>query len=104
MQALYRVPKSQRRSLAQEYARRSNAVQAAARLGRGLDAETLRKRALDGARGQVVRTGCTYNAGGETQWQVQRSLEGRTDQFDLVANGSVFRTSGPRNLPLRFRP
>jgi hypothetical protein len=104
MQALYRVPKSQRRALAQEYARRSNAVQQQKSIERGPDADTLRKRALDDARGQLVREGCTYAATGETQWQVRRSTEGRTDQFDLVANGSVFRTSGPRNLPLRFRP
>jgi len=56
----------------------------------------------------LLFSGCTAEseqaAEGDTQWRVQRSTEGRTDQFDLVANGSVFRTSGPRNLPLRFRP
>ena len=104
MVALKRIPKHLRSSMAREWAHRSNAVQAAKRIERGVDAETARKHALDDARGMVEREGCTYAATGETHWQVRRSVDGRTDQFDLVANGEVVRTAGPRRLPTRFRP
>ena len=40
--------------MAQEWARRSNAVQSAKRMAREPDFETLRWRALDGARGRAV--------------------------------------------------
>lgn len=66
MQALLRYPKHQRRAIAQEWARRSQAVQAMNRIARGPDAETLRKRALEDARGQIEREGCTYTATSET--------------------------------------
>jgi len=68
------------------------------------DADTVRSRALDDARGTVVRTGCTYTAAGVTEWQVRRSIAGRTNQYDLVANGIVIKTLGMRKLPLRFKP
>ena len=61
-------------------------------------------RAQHDAKGQVLREGCTYTATGETLWQVRRSIAGRCDQLDLVANGKTVRTSGPRKLPERFRP
>jgi hypothetical protein len=61
-------------------------------------------RAQHEAKGQVLREGCTYAATGETQWQVRRSVAGRVDQLDLVANGEVVRTAGPRRMPKRFRP
>ena len=104
MVALKHIPKHLRSAKAREWAHRSNAVQAANRIERGVDAETARKRALDDARGAVLREGCTYTKVGETRWQVRRSVNGRTDQFDLVANGEVVRTAGPRLLPKRFRP
>ena len=69
-----------------------------------LDADTLRKRALHDARGQVVREGCDYDSHGEKNWKVQRSIYGRITQFDLLANGQPVESTGPRNLPLRFRP
>ena len=71
---------------------------------RDVDADTLRKREAYAAKGTILREGCTYTATGKTDWQVRRSIAGRVDQLDLVANGSVFKTSGPRKLPLRFRP
>jgi hypothetical protein len=66
---------------------------------RGLDDETLRRRALEDARGTVLREGCTYCAAGELRWQVVRSIEGRTDQRDVTINGAIFKTCGPRRLP-----
>lgn len=93
-----------RRLRAQQMARRSNEVQAAKRLTRDPDADTVMRRALHDARGTVIREGCTFTARGETHWQVRRSLRGRTNQFDLVANGRVVKTCGRRALPLRFRP
>lgn len=104
MDALLRYPKNQRRAVAQEWALRSQAVQQAKQIERGPDTDTLRMRALHDAKGQVLREGCTYTAGGETHWHVRRSLRGCTDQFDIVANGSVVRTCGRRRLSCRFRP
>jgi hypothetical protein len=69
------------------------------------DADTLRKRALWDTKGQATdRAGATYTTSGDTHWHVRRSLRGRTDQFDIVANGSVVRTCGRRRLSCRFRP
>jgi hypothetical protein len=104
MEALLRYPKHMRRAKAQEWARRSNAVQQSARMQREPDFETMRKRALRDARGTVLREGTTYTATGVTHWQVRRSVSGRTDQFDLVADGKVVRTCGQRRMPKRFRP
>lgn len=104
MHALLRYPKRERRAVAQECARRSNAVQAISRIEHGSDAETVRQRALHDARGMVVREGTTYTATGETHWQTQRSVLGRVDQYDLVANGQLVGTAGPRRTPKRFRP
>lgn len=104
MEALKRYPKHKRHAVAKEWARRSHIAQQKLRDECGPDADTMRKRSLDDARGLVVREGCTYTATGETNWQIRRSIAGRVDQFDLVANGSVLRTSGPRKLPARFRP
>lgn len=104
MEALRRYPKSQRRAVAQEWARRSNAAQAQKRMERGPDAETVRKRALHDSRGQVLRSGVCYKAGKEIAWQVRRSIHGRTNQLDLVSNGRVIQTCGKRNLPKQFRP
>ena len=67
----------------------SQRVQAAARVGRLADADTVRSRALSDARGLVVREGRTYRATGVTHWQVRRAVKGRTDQFEFVANGRV---------------
>jgi len=95
--ALYRYPKKERRTVAQRWAARSHAVQSAARIERGADADTMRRRELHDARGQVVREGVTYHGDGRvTPWCVRRSLVGRVDQFDVIANGDVWRTGGPR--------
>jgi hypothetical protein len=88
----------------QAVSKRWHEAKAAKRMEREPDADTMRKRALDDARGQLVREGCTYTATGQTDWQVRRSVDGRVDQFDLVASGATLRTAGPRKLPPRFRP
>ena len=90
--------------MARIWAHRSNAVQAAARIARGPDADTVRMRALHDAKGQVVRHGTVYRATSITEWFVRRSVAGRVNQFDFVANGIVKLTAGPRRFPQRIRP
>lgn len=80
-----------------------HAAKSRLRIARGVDAATLRSRALDDARGSLLRHGCTYSAGGEQHWQIIRSLRGRTDQRDVRINGHLWRTCGPRRLPTRLR-
>lgn len=88
-----------------EVSRQWHEAKAAKRRAREPDFETQRKRALDDARGTVLRDGVTYKSDGSVvHWQVRRSVGGRTDQFDIVADGSVWRTAGRRNLPHDFRP
>ena len=84
--------------------RRWHEAKAKKRMERGPDADTMRKRSLYDSKGTVLREGCTYTATGATRWQVKRSITGRVDQLDLVANGETVRTAGPRRLPQRFRP
>jgi len=99
MVALLRYSRCQRRTIAPIWALRSQAVQSAARLVRGPDADTLHRRALHDARGQIVREGLTYFGDGRVvPWWVQRSIAGRVDQFDIVVNGSVWRTGGARKV------
>ncbi len=97
--ALYRYPKSKRRAIAREWGLRSAKAHAVLRSEHGVDAETLRRRALDDARGQLLREGHTYRATGITHWRVVRSVRGRTNQRDILLNGELFRTCGPRRLP-----
>jgi hypothetical protein len=96
MQALLRYPRSQRRAVAQAWARRSHAAEAAARLARPPDAETERRRALDARRGQLVREGVTYRATGPVAWRITHSLHGRSDQYDIHLDGKLWRTGGPQ--------
>ena len=61
------------------------------------DADTLRRRALHDARGQIVREGATYFGDGRiVPWSVRRSVCGRSDQLDVFAGGALWRTGGPR--------
>lgn len=80
----------------QRMARRSNEVQAAARMLRLVDADTMRWRALQDARGMVLREGCTYRADSVTTWQLRRSVAGRINQVDLLVNGALWRTGSLR--------
>lgn len=95
----YYIPKALRRKVSARW----HAAKAAKRMARGADADTLRKRALDDARGEILRMGCTYGAAGEQHWDVRRSVAGRTDQRDVVVNGVLFKTCGPRRLPAWLR-
>lgn len=88
----------------QAVSKRWHEAKAKLRMERGPDADTMRKRAQFDAKGTVLREGCTYTSTSETPWQVRRAIAGRVDQLDLVANGETVRTSGPRKLPVRFRP
>lgn len=101
--ALLRHHRNERRAIAQQWARRSNAAQTSARMERGVDADTLRRRALHDARGQLLREGRTYSSAGVIHWRVIRSVRGRTDQRDVIVNGELFRTCGPRRLPAWLR-
>lgn len=104
MHALTRYPKHLRRAKAREWGARGNAAQQAARMLREPDYETVRKRALHDARGEIIRQGTTYHGNGRvTQWHIQRSVLGRTNQFDIVANGRVWRTAGNRRLRALLR-
>jgi len=72
-------------------------VQRERRVNREVDADTLRRRALHDARGQIVREGVTYFGDGRiVPWSVRRSLRGRSDQLDVFAGGALWRTGGPR--------
>jgi hypothetical protein len=81
-----------------------NQAKAEKRLTLGVDADTLRRRALYDARGQIIRHGATYRSTGVTHWQVRRSTTGRIDQFDFVANDRVKLIAGSRRFPQCFRP
>ena len=97
--ALLRYPRRERRAVAQSWARRSHATRAARRMERGADADTLRRRALHDARGQIMREGVTYFGDGRVvPWSVRRSVRGRVDQFDVFAGETLWRTGGPRKV------
>lgn len=69
------------------------------------DAKTIRKRALHDRRGSVLTEGCTYHGDGSiTKWLLRHAIFGRTDQFELVANGKVILTGSRRKIPNRFLP
>lgn len=82
----------------------SQRVQAAGRVGREVDVDTLRWRARADARGLVLREGRTYSARGVAHWVVRRAVWGRVDQFELVVNGRVRLCAGPRRFPKHFKP
>jgi hypothetical protein len=101
--SLYRFPKSMRRTVARAWGKRGAASRALTRMERGIDAETAHRRALDDARGQLIREGCTYSASAEQHWRILRSVRGRTNQRDVIVNGQLFKTCGPRRLPAWLR-
>lgn len=94
--ALRRYSREERRSVSQVWARRSLRVQRSARRTRGPDDVTVRWRARQDARGQVLREGHTYRATGVVHWLVRRSVRGRVNQVDIVVDGRVWRTCGRR--------
>jgi hypothetical protein len=56
------------------------------------DAETAMRRALDDARGQTIDEGRDWIGGKERHWLIRRSIHGRTNQVDVVINGTLWRT------------
>ena len=86
-----------------EFSARLHAAKALRRSELGADADTLRKRALDDARGMVLHEGTTYECGTEKHWRVVRSVLGRTNQLDVFVNDVLWRTCGPRHLPAWLR-
>jgi hypothetical protein len=99
MQALLRYPKRQRSAKAREWGARGNASQAVARLTRDLPWETIVARARDDERGKLTRHGCTYFGDGRiVHWEIRRSIAGRHNQFDVIADGILVRTYGQRRL------
>lgn len=92
-----------RRKVARVWGLRGAASRSVKRIACGVDAETLHRRSLHDARGQVLREGTTYRASGVTHWRVVRSVRGRTNQRDVILNGQLFKTCGPRRLPAWLR-
>ena len=84
------------------FSRAGNEAKARLRIERGVDADTLRHRSLDDARGQVLREGTSYKAGSVTPWQIRRSVDGKVDQLDIVVAGRVWKTTGPRQVSKLF--
>jgi len=72
------------------------------RMERGPDADTMRKRALYDAKGQLVREGCTYRDGKVVTWRIVRSVAGRCDQFDIIASGQLRETAGKRLIRAKY--
>jgi hypothetical protein len=66
-------------------------------MARESDLDTLRWRALDDARGLILRQGCTMRVSGMTCWLLRRSLHGRANQVDLLVNDLLFRTGSLRS-------
>ncbi len=97
--ALYRYPKAKRRAVAREWSRRAAVKRRDACVARGADAETLAWRAKEDRRGLPVLT--IYSRG--TMATVAHSVAGRSDQFDVLINGSLWRTCGRRFLPVWAR-
>jgi hypothetical protein len=62
-----------------------------------------RSRALQDAKGMVLREGVTYSAQGDLHWKKRRALHGRTDQIELVCNGTVVKTTGNSLLRNKLR-
>ena len=91
----YYVPPSERSAVSAAW----NKAKAQKRMERGADADTLRRRALHDARGQIMREGVTYFGDGRVvPWSVRRSVRGRVDQFDMIVGARVWRTGGVRKV------
>lgn len=95
-----------RKELGRTWGERSAAAKSAARTSSAPDGETLHRRALADARGQIVRAGFSVVAGRWVDWCVRRAMApgSRTNQFEFVAAGRVKLTAGPRRFPRRIRP
>lgn len=92
----YYVPYASR----SELSKRWNALKASKRIEQGVDADTLRFRALQDARGKLERSGTTYDATGAHTWKMRRSIAGRINQRDFTIDGNYLLTAGIRRIPL----
>lgn len=97
--ALYRYPKTRRRAVASAWGKRGAATNQQRRIAAGIDAETCRKRALYDRRGTVL---IDLWADG-SHVRVTHSTAGRTNQLDVIVDGNLWRTCGPRRLPKWLR-
>lgn len=66
-------------------------------------AEAARWRALQDAKGAVMREGVYCTDGRIIPWQKRRALYGRTDQVEIVYDGKVHRTTGETLLRNKLR-
>lgn len=97
--ALYRYSKAERRAVAREWSQRAAVKRRAACAECGPDTDMLRWRTKQDRRGLPVRAIYSHNAEIIVRW----SVAGRSDQFDLLLNGSLWRVCGPRKLPTWLR-
>lgn len=95
-----------RKELGRKWGRASAQARERQRTHTPPDGETLHRRALADARGQIVRAGFSVVAGRWVNWCVRRAMlpGSRTNQFEFVASGRVKLTAGPRRFPRRIRP
>lgn len=99
--ALYRYPRGPRRqTVAREWAGRSAAARRARSVASGADVDTLDWRSKHDRRGRPVVA--LYAPGSVVV--VRHSVAGRSDQFDVLVDGSLWRTCGLRRLPGWARP
>ena len=99
--ALLSFPRGLRKQKAREWARRSHVVRMGNAAAVGPTFEALRKRALDDARGQVLRHGVTYSAQHPQgqPWAILRSKAGgRINQVDLHVGNQLVRTCALRDV------
>jgi hypothetical protein len=71
-------------------------------------AEEVRQRALQDAKGMVIREGVTYRVKNSKivcePWTKRRALYGRTDQIEFTLCGKVVKTAGETTLWKQWRP
>lgn len=93
--ALDRYEPNERSAKASEWGKRS----AKQRQPPPIDWETVRYRSLQDRRGTVIRNGLTYTgAGNAVQWVIRHSINGKSNQLDVLVNGSVLLTAGERRI------
>jgi len=100
MLALKRIPWRKRSAKAREWQRAGCEVKARLRMEYGPDPETVRLRALQDARGEILRHGITYStAHPEGQaWTIIRTKAGRVNQVDLHLAGQLAFTGSLRTI------
>jgi hypothetical protein len=82
--------------LGRDWGERSTVARQCKREKAGVDADTLKYRASQNARGQIERHGVNYTASGSHTWEIRRSIAGSIDQVDLVIDGITWKTGGRR--------